>query len=501
MRFRLFKTRDKQSEVTPIHTTEQIGPKQALTPEGFLLCSDVPIARTGLMLYGPGETPIKTGPERIARVTRDASALFSPQTVASFNGKPVVNEHPDTDVNPGNWKSLTVGICMNPRQGVDENSDIMIGDLLITDAATIMDIQAGKREVSAGYEADYEQTGEGTGRQTGIIGNHIALVERGRCGPRCAIGDHQPTIIKEHSTMGTTTKGAPASRTRRALPEAVKVKFLDMLEEGLNDAGGDLDGIASGGQEAGGGSGDTHIHIHAGANGAAAMDAVDPAAAAAGGEASADPMEARIGALESGMQQLTGLVQQLVDGAAKTEEAPAVDGEAPVEGDGESMGEGDKPDFTKDKVAKTADAATQDSAALETGFTQLLADAEILVPGSRFPTFDAKALRKATVDTMCQTRKRVMDHLYSSPEGKTLIDGCAGGTVDLGKLDCAATATIFKATAGAKRALNNAANTRDAGSVASSNNQVSKAVGKVTSIAELNKLHADHYAGKTVTAK
>ena len=36
----------------PMLAPEQIGPMQAMTPEGFLLCKDVPIARTGVMTYG-----------------------------------------------------------------------------------------------------------------------------------------------------------------------------------------------------------------------------------------------------------------------------------------------------------------------------------------------------------------------------------------------------------------------------------------------------------------
>jgi hypothetical protein len=44
------------------HTIEQIGPKRSLTSHGFLLCRDVPIARTEMQLYGPGETPIEPGP-------------------------------------------------------------------------------------------------------------------------------------------------------------------------------------------------------------------------------------------------------------------------------------------------------------------------------------------------------------------------------------------------------------------------------------------------------
>ena len=71
----------------------------------------------------------------------------------------------------------------------------------------------GVTEVSLGYDADYEQTAPGVGRQTNIIGNHVALVERGRCGPRCAIGDRQTVSDKESNMPSVAVKG-PALRRR-----------------------------------------------------------------------------------------------------------------------------------------------------------------------------------------------------------------------------------------------------------------------------------------------
>ena len=40
-----------------------------------------------------------------------------------------------------------------------------------------------------GYNAFYEQTAPGLGRQKDIHCNHVALVDEGRCGKRCAIMD------------------------------------------------------------------------------------------------------------------------------------------------------------------------------------------------------------------------------------------------------------------------------------------------------------------------
>ena len=38
-------------------TTESLGPKRHLTPEGFLICMDVPIGRTGIQQYSHDQVP------------------------------------------------------------------------------------------------------------------------------------------------------------------------------------------------------------------------------------------------------------------------------------------------------------------------------------------------------------------------------------------------------------------------------------------------------------
>ena len=70
--------------------------------------------------------------------------------------------------------------------------------MIIFDGETIRDIEMGKREVSCGYNPEYSQLltpdGEpiqGEGEQENIIYNHLALVENGRCGAKCAIQDHK----------------------------------------------------------------------------------------------------------------------------------------------------------------------------------------------------------------------------------------------------------------------------------------------------------------------
>jgi hypothetical protein len=168
------------------YTVSEISENRALTNEGFLLLKNVPVARTGTQIYGEDEVPIEADGAGMVRVEREEGEVFRPETIASFNGKPVTNDHPPDLVTPENWKELAVGHMQNVHRGEGIDDDLLYADLLITDQDAITAIEDGKVEVSCGYDAEYEQTDIGRGRQYNIIGNHIALVDKGRCGPRCA---------------------------------------------------------------------------------------------------------------------------------------------------------------------------------------------------------------------------------------------------------------------------------------------------------------------------
>lgn len=177
--------------------TEHISDNMRRTPDGYLLCLNVPIARTGPLQYTPAEMPhIPPGLGQFVTVDRPEAMVFSPETLTSFNGKPVVIGHPSTDgglLTPSTTRMAAVGSMQNIRRGAGSDSDKLLADLLITDAIAISLIESGQlREVSCGYRGIVEPTGAGRGVQTAIIGNHLALVDRGRAGAECAIKDHHP---------------------------------------------------------------------------------------------------------------------------------------------------------------------------------------------------------------------------------------------------------------------------------------------------------------------
>src|SRR5512135_1974540 len=107
------------------HTAIELGRNTARTPEGFLLCRNVPIARTGDQIYYAGEIPVTPDQNGAITITREPDQVFDPTAMASFEGKPVVILHPDDYVTPDNWSELAKGHMQNIRQGEGIESDAL----------------------------------------------------------------------------------------------------------------------------------------------------------------------------------------------------------------------------------------------------------------------------------------------------------------------------------------------------------------------------------------
>jgi hypothetical protein len=236
-----------------IYTIEQLGPKRSLTPEGYLLCRDVPIARTGEQEYleqeiGPGENGERVlgGPDGVIIVTRDEQEVFTQEAIDSFEGMPITDDHPQGNVTPGNWQDLAVGYVRNVRRGGAEMASCLVADLLICAKSAIDAIESGKRQISCGYNAIYDQIIPGRARQFNIRFNHVALVDEGRCGPLCAIGDHGSSAIRQANDVNKrirkhimlTEKKKPTWLDRARA--AFKAKDDTLFEEALDMAGEDI---------------------------------------------------------------------------------------------------------------------------------------------------------------------------------------------------------------------------------------------------------------------
>nr|DAV62176.1 MAG TPA: hypothetical protein [Caudoviricetes sp.] len=173
------------------------------TPEGYLVCKDVPIARTGTQEYRGMEFGGEN-PEKIYVVKRPEEEVFSKAALASFEGKPVVDEHPSEDVTPDNIGRYIKGTCRDVHRGEGALSDCVIADLIIYDKELIKKVENGKRDISCGYDCLWDPENDDTYVQREIRGNHVAVVEKGRAGHKVSIRDSR----KGGKTMSEKSKNS-----------------------------------------------------------------------------------------------------------------------------------------------------------------------------------------------------------------------------------------------------------------------------------------------------
>lgn len=166
----------------------------AKTPEGFLVCHNVPVARVGTQEYLGNE--VDKPDKDIVTVYRRPEEVFKKSAIDSFEGKPVTNDHPPKLVEGGNAMAYIKGVCKNVHRGTGDDSDKVVADLVIYDPVLISLIENGKREISAGYTCSYADY-NGELEQVDIVGNHIAVVDKGRAGNSVAIRDEKPTRRKK----------------------------------------------------------------------------------------------------------------------------------------------------------------------------------------------------------------------------------------------------------------------------------------------------------------
>jgi hypothetical protein len=500
------------------YTTESLGKHTSYTPEGFLVCKDVAIGRIGMMLYGPGETPVEVGGDGVARIERDAAELFKPETIASFNGKPVTNDHPTVGVTVDNWRDLAMGYVMNTRRGSGTEDDLMLADLVLTDKGIIEEVLAGKRDVSSGYDNDYYQTAPGFGRQVNIIGNHVALVQRGRCGSRCSIKDQAHSLLttdcgcKGDSAMPVMFKDF-VGKVKKAFANAKNEKELD---EALAEIGTSARSTSK--DEEG-------IHIHAGGK----YDDETLDSKFKTHDDAIQDHENRIGELEkpktqdaafdkavnSGIAKALdklGLtadrIKFLVKTADKAKDAACPDCDGTGKKDGKECEKcGGTGEITQDAARKTKDEGdcpecdgtgkidgkdcpacdgtgnkkepesedkaldaevakeepkakgSKDSAYFAENFQATVAMAEIISPGIHIPTFDRAAKPGDTFTQICGLRRKALSVASKDKEMAEVITKANGGqTLDekgLRTASCDRVREIFTAVGEFKKVANN----------------------------------------------
>lgn len=167
-----------------ILVNEKLSSHKYKTPEGYLICTDAILARTGKQDYLRRELfgDSCENPDEIVWVDRKPEEVFDEATLSSFENKPITVDHPDENVNPSNYRDLAVGYVRDVRRDkMDDGTEVIKGNLVITDENTINEILEGEHtDLSCGY--DCEILDEDNPQQRHIRGNHVALCEEGRAG-------------------------------------------------------------------------------------------------------------------------------------------------------------------------------------------------------------------------------------------------------------------------------------------------------------------------------
>lgn len=171
------------------------------TNDGYMAAT-VRVARTGIQQYLPAEVDPKNEhgmrDRGVVRVYRPEDEVFNGDSMASAAHRPVTVDHPSEAVTADNWRKYSVGMIGGE---VARDGEFLVVPMAVMDAEAIKAIESGKREISQGYNCDFDWTAgvtkdglEYDAIQRNIRHNHTAIVGLARGGHELRIGDDMPDI-------------------------------------------------------------------------------------------------------------------------------------------------------------------------------------------------------------------------------------------------------------------------------------------------------------------
>lgn len=174
-----------------------------------------PISKVGVFPYYGRSISDECEPDKIYHVYRSAATLS--QSVPTWDNppKPFINDH----------EMLGEGFSKiddRPVQGVIHNpvfeDDVLYADISVYSESLKEKIEGGKKELSLGYFCKYrKEKGVYKGQaydyvQEDMVGNHIALVDNGRCGSEVKVFDSKCTM----DSLDITTSFEPKDSEKGA---------------------------------------------------------------------------------------------------------------------------------------------------------------------------------------------------------------------------------------------------------------------------------------------
>jgi hypothetical protein len=203
------------------------------TPNGYLRC-DARITKVGVFPYRLADNTVR-------RELRLPEEVFRNDALSSFEDVPMTNNHPSEKLTAKNTRRWQVG---NIKQ-VGEKEKYVVAKVLITDEDTIKEVEGGKTELSCGYHCDLDFVSGTTAGipgvadglhydavQRNIVGNHLAIVDRGRAGADASLHlDAQDAIMIEE----TSKPAGPGPGPVGGKPMADKTLRIDGVDFGMSE--------------------------------------------------------------------------------------------------------------------------------------------------------------------------------------------------------------------------------------------------------------------------
>lgn len=164
---------------------------------GFWRVRNNPLSKEGVFPYLGKQISGDLEPNRIYKVYRPMSEISAPETIESFDGIPLIDEHEMIGEGWTDYDDRPAGGVVYHTYAKDGK---LFGDIRIFSEQLKDEIKNGKKELSMGYSCRYEpEQGVFDGEyydfvQRDLRGNHVALVNRGRMGSDVRVYDQKITF-------------------------------------------------------------------------------------------------------------------------------------------------------------------------------------------------------------------------------------------------------------------------------------------------------------------
>lgn len=210
---------------------------------GHLSVAMANISKANICPYMGREIPdaeaLGLEPDAIYQLLRDPREME--RAAASFSGKPLLLQHRPQTAADHDYE-ITIGAVGECRY----RHPYLMAPLSIWAGAGIEAIETGaQQELSSGYFYRADMTPgeyEGVaydGRMVDIVGNHVAIVDKGRAGSDVFVGDKQPMEMRNMPTPSRKAVQVKGALTALLLPKMAadaKLPNLDTMLKGLTQA-------------------------------------------------------------------------------------------------------------------------------------------------------------------------------------------------------------------------------------------------------------------------